>query len=741
MLKRPVFAPRFRIGLEEGRLLLSSETAYSVLEGSLCYELAQHLNGDKTTEEIVADLSTEYPAEEVYYALMLLEKDGYLVDKDEARSPQIFLQTLGIETGPTSMLNKFGSVAVETIGLSIGVQFASMLEAMELQVDARSDRRVVLASDYLHPELEAVYERALEQNYRYLLIKPFGASIWVGPSIIPGFPGCWFCLKHRLELNRPSDVYLAEQGGSYFSEPELHLPHPVMQLGLNLAALETAKWIGLEASQANSSVITHIDLTALESTKHTLVARPQCPACGNPSTIPQQSVVCREGIWAKKAFYFRTRPAEETLTEFQHHVSPITGVVRSLSRVSSIPGDVTHNYTAGHSARLQGHSIESLRLQTRDQSGGKGKSDTLAKTSALCESLERFSAVFDDDPSERMASFTALDMALHPDDLLLFSPSQYARRAAWNANQHGNFQLVPDPFDEEMELAWTQVWSLTAGEPRYVPSAYCYYGYTGPGSKYCRADSNGLAAGNCLEEAIVHGVLELAERDAVAIWWYNRLPQPAINLSSIDDPYVASTLAFHASLNREVWVLDVTNDLEIPTFVAVSRQLGAKAEDILLGFGAHVDAPTAVLRSLLEVNQSLPTVRRPRSERQRQLLPDFKDALTWWDCATIENQPYLLPALGSRQRDIEAYPSFDAIELASWIDRFVSNMADFGMETLVLDLTRLDIGLSVARVIVPGLRHFWRRLGKGRLYDVPVKLGISESPLEEQNMNPISLFL
>jgi ribosomal protein S12 methylthiotransferase accessory factor len=63
-----------------------------------------------------------------------------------------------------------------------------------------------------------------------------------------------------------------------------------------------------------------------------------------------------------------------------------------------------------------------------------------------------------------------------------------------------------------------------------------------------------------------------------------------------------------------------------------------------------------------------------------------------------------------------------------------------GLETLVLDQTRPDIGLSVVKVIVPGLRHFWRRLGPGRLYDVPVKLGWIQQPLREEQLNPISMF-
>ena len=60
-----------------------------------------------------------------------------------------------------------------------------------------------------------------------------------------------------------------------------------------------------------------------------------------------------------------------------------------------------------------------------------------------------------------------------------------------------------------------------------------------------------------------------------------------------------------------------------------------------------------------------------------------------------------------------------------------------GLDFLVLDQTRLDIEVPVVRVIVPGLRHFYRRFAPGRLYDVPVKLGWRDRPVAESDVNPI----
>ena len=58
------------------------------------------------------------------------------------------------------------------------------------------------------------------------------------------------------------------------------------------------------------------------------------------------------------------------------------------------------------------------------------------------------------------------------------------------------------------------------------------------------------------------------------------------------------------------------------------------------------------------------------------------------------------------------------------------------MEVLVLDQTRSDIGIPVARVIVPEMRHFWPRFAPGRLYDVPVEMGWLDAPHAEADLNP-----
>ncbi|WP_437743726.1 YcaO-like family protein [Sorangium sp. So ce1504] len=64
-----------------------------------------------------------------------------------------------------------------------------------------------------------------------------------------------------------------------------------------------------------------------------------------------------------------------------------------------------------------------------------------------------------------------------------------------------------------------------------------------------------------------------------------------------------------------------------------------------------------------------------------------------------------------------------------------------GLELIVVDKTRPDIGLHVVQVIVPGLRHIWPRFGPGRLYEIPCALGWLDRPLAEGELNPVPLFV
>jgi oxazoline/thiazoline synthase len=101
----------------------------------------------------------------------------------------------------------------------------------------------------------------------------------------------------------------------------------------------------------------------------------------------------------------------------------------------------------------------------------------------------------------------------------------------------------------------------------------------------------------------------------------------------------------------------------------------------------------------------------------------------------LKEYPFLTP--NGRQAPIIPGTTFGPMEnTRQQVDACVEIARKAGLDFLVLDQTRPDVETSVARVIVPGLRHFYRRFGAGRLYDVPVKLGLRDTPLAEKELTP-----
>lgn len=223
----------------------------------------------------------------------------------------------------------------------------------------------------------------------------------------------------------------------------------------------------------------------------------------------------------------------------------------------------------------------------------------------------------------------------------------------------------------------------------------------------------------------------------MALWWYNRLPRPAVDLASFDEPYVAVLQEAYRQLGRAVWALDLTSDLGIPAFVALSRRTDQAVEEILFGFGAHLDPRLGLLRALTEMNQCLPFLRGADGA----LISDDPDAQRWWQSATVANQPYVMPDATQRPRVRADYSYQWTDDVRDDVLRGQALVEQQGLELLVLDQTWPDIGLPVVKVFVPGLRHFWARFAPGRLYDVPVKLGWLAAPLAEDQLNPIPMFL
>jgi ribosomal protein S12 methylthiotransferase accessory factor len=150
-------------------------------------------------------------------------------------------------------------------------------------------------------------------------------------------------------------------------------------------------------------------------------------------------------------------------------------------------------------------------------------------------------------------------------------------------------------------------------------------------------------------------------------------------------------------------------------------------ENIEFGSGAHFDSRIALLRTLTELNQFMSISLMNGGSGEKPSLDNVTPL-------QLTNYPFLLPN-GHRTIPLISGSKFGPLgDTRKQVDACVEIARQAGLDLLVLDQTRPDVETSIARVIVPGLRHFYRRFGPGRLYDVPVKLGLRDRPLAENEL-------
>jgi ribosomal protein S12 methylthiotransferase accessory factor len=383
------------------------------------------------------------------------------------------------------------------------------------------------------------------------------------------------------------------------------------------------------------------------------------------------------------------------------------------------------NFHAKHNFSAPAQNVDQLRAGLSGGSFGKGSTAEQAEASALMESIERYSGIFQGDEirlTRRFSDF-APGEAILLNDVLLFSEAQ--AQADDHAHDHSETQSAPEVFDPSAKIEWSPVWSLRDNCFKYLPTSLLYFFYSGPAA--FQADSNGCAAGNTVEEAIVQGFLELVERDAYAIWWYNQSQRNEVDLSQFNDSYVQDLKKQLADTGRKLWVLDVTSDLGVPTYVAILHWMQNGQENIEFGSGAHFDKRIALLRTLTELNQFLSIGFMDGGTGEKPSL-DGETPLH------LPNYPFLTPV---QNPSLPSGIDFGRLDnTRDQVMACVDIARRAGLDFLVLNQTRPDVEVPVVRVIVPGLRHFYRRFAPGRLYDVPVKLGLRDQPIPESELTP-----
>lgn len=738
---------------DDDTVYLFGERGVTVLAGPTAATVAPLLDGSRDLRTLLAEVPGGLAPDQLADVLARLSDLGVLALRP-AGSPvpaaheAAYWDSAGVGAARAATALATGTVGVLAVGdVDADAAVAALRQAglnviTDAGTDTAADLSVVLCDDYLNPRLADVDADHRAARRPWLLAKPGGATVWLGPVFSPGEPGCWHCLERPLSSHRNAEfcARLALGTARPPRVPDCSVP-ALTALALHQVALVATQWLAGHRHDALRHVLT-FDSLALTARHHVVRPRPQCPACGDPTLIRRRTaapVTLRPSPIAEAGGGHRSLTSEQMWERHGHLVSPVAGIVKEILRDDRGP-TFFNSFRSGANVAARARSMGMLRATLRNCNGGKGITAAQARVSALCEAAERYSGSYHGDELRVRGTLRSLgERAIHPNSCQLFHERQYANRDDWN-RRHSPYQYVDEPFTDTTVTDWTPVWSLTEQRQRWLPTGLLYYGVPADrGTARIAADSNGNAAGTSLVDAVLQGMLEIVERDAVALWWYNRTTAPPVDLTAFADEWLTRLRTVYSELGREVWVLDVTSDLRIPAMVAVSRRCDAVTEDIMFGFGAHLDPRIALRRALTELNQLMPAV--AGASDGDGYCSDDPDALRWWRDATVANQPYLRLDPGRRACRPEDYEYVPCDDIRAEVELIRGRLAARGLDVLVLDQTRPDVGIPVARVIVPGMRPFWSRLAPGRLYDVPVELGRLSTPTVYENVNPYPMFL
>ncbi len=327
-------------------------------------------------------------------------------------------------------------------------------------------------------------------------------------------------------------------------------------------------------------------------------------------------------------------------------------------------------------------------------SQGKGLDLESAKASGLMESIELYHA-------ERI---------LRP--IVLGTLEELAQRSAV-VDTARLPRLSISAFHARRKILWIEAQDWLNETAKFVPFEMVHANYSLPlptGSGCFVMSSNGLASGNDLNEAALHGLCEVIERDATTLWVLSSPAEQAarrVDLDSIDDPACRSLLEAYRKASVSVGVWDITSDLCIPTFACMIVEAERSKLRVLYpthGMGCHPVREVALSRALTEAAQGRLTF--ISGARDDSGVDKYRHAQgeQQWHAAQARLR-------GPSPRKLADCPSYPAESVDDDLAFVLSRLRACGIgEALITDLTDEKLGIPVARAIVPGLEP---------LYEVP----------------------
>jgi ribosomal protein S12 methylthiotransferase accessory factor len=610
---------------------------------------------------------------------------------------------------------------------------------------------ILSVHDTWQPALhEAINQASLESGVPWLRCFVRHGEGILGPLVLPGVSGCCECCETRLSatmvgkqgFQRLKDLYRDEA----HARADSWCGSGAIDTLARLLISEVSAFIKVKPSPHTVNAIYTLNLSNLMCGLHRFLPNPICKSCMN---LPPDS---------KQQAYIRLQPRRKLSPKTLR----VSTLIERLERWKALLCDSRTGLIAAscpeYKSDLFASSLSILAVSQLDEqhsASGRTLNFDASHVVGIAEALERYSILqpYGKRTVVRGSYHSLKDQALDPESLCLHSDEQY---------ESPGFPFMR--YSPDLEINWVWGYSFSQQRPILVPEQCVYlrklYDDIATDNRFVSETSNGAAAGGCLEEAILHGILEIVERDAFLITWYGCLKIPPI------DPFSAADKEIHLMLDKikekgyDFHAFDMTFDFAIPCLWAmvVNRNDDGRIKTLCVA-RAHLDMEEALKGVILELAAMIePRQKEFQEGRQRALrLVDYPFEVTQLlDHSLI----YMLPEVFGRfdflfeanekPRSLKTDYSRDAFSLSTQdltadLESVLRRFLDRGMDVIAVDITTPEQALAelcAVKVVIPGtlpmsFGHQLQRLkGARRLYSVPAACGYASPPATGEGLNP-----
>jgi ribosomal protein S12 methylthiotransferase accessory factor len=371
------------------------------------------------------------------------------------------------------------------------------------------------------------------------------------------------------------------------------------------------------------------------------------------------------------------------------------------------------------------------RKSMRAGAGRKLGDDEEARLVAIAEGAERYSGgQFDE--AMKWAAYRELDGAA-------MDPLRIPRCSAAELATPG---CPLRPLDSDAPIRWLRGVDLASGVTTWIPAVMACYALrdVAPQERFWYRISTGFAVHTDPVEALVRGICEVIERDAIAVSWLQKLPLPSIADRDLSGDAIR-LLAWSRRHFIDTYLFDATTDMAVPTVFCLQVAPYDQKAARVLSCATRRSIQSAAQRALLEACAGRSYFYTDEEPRE-----NFVDFSSIGDGCRYMARPSSAAAFDfliedARDRiapERQPLPQDSRATLA-WL---VTALSRKGMQVIAVDRTTRELavaGLTAVNVVIPDLQPMSllplaQYRAHPRLYAAPGLMGYRS--LTEEELNP-----